>query len=193
MGHPADAMLEARNVRLVPLQPEHLPHLRTFELSDELAFRWRHSGAHPNPDQFAISTFGEALCSFLILSTSGAPMGLVVAYSADLRNGHCRVAATRFGTRRSPSPSFMRAMYLAVEYLFKGWPFRKVYFEVPDFNMHQFRSGLGRLLRLEGTLSEHVYLDRRYWDLHFISISRGDWEVEWLRVQPFVSGKRGGG
>jgi RimJ/RimL family protein N-acetyltransferase len=80
------------------------------------------------------------------------------------------------------------AFGLAIEYLFKGWPFRKIYLEVADYNLNQFGSILRRFAREEGRLRDHLYLDRRWWDLVLIAIWRDDWEMRTKTQRRGLSG-----
>jgi hypothetical protein len=63
---------------------------------------------------------------------------------------------------------------LFVDYLFQGWPYRKLYIECPEYNQDQIQSFLS-LCHMEGLLREHLFLDGRYWDLGTWSIWRDSW------------------
>ena len=70
----------------------------------------------------------------------------------------------------------VEAVALAIDYAFETWPWRKLYLEVPEYNLELFRSGLDRyFVRDKGVLREHVYLDGRYWDVHVLAITREMW------------------
>ncbi len=187
---PARARLGTESTFLVPLAPEHAAGLRNLELSEELAFRWRHAGAHPSPEQYSASLWTDVLCSFLVLDKShdAAPLGLVTAYQPDHSNGHCRVAAARFGPAGPSGRHVMRAVALLLDYLFRGWPFRKIYFEVPEYNLGQFGSGVGSLFVEEARLPDYVFLDGRYWSLTFLTVSRERWPTEREHLSRFIFG-----
>lgn len=186
----AAARLESQTTQLVPLAPEHLPALRQLELSEDLAFRWRHAGTHPSPEAYVASTWNDVLCSFLVFSTqdTSSPRGLVSAYQPDHVNGHCRVAATRLGSPRAQNPAVMRGVMMLFDYLFKGWPFRKLYLEVPAYNLEQFESALTAVFTEEGRLSSYTFLDGEYWDLVFLSLSRDHWRDCRARFGRFIDG-----
>lgn len=188
---PSQARFHARSTVLVPLAPEHTAGLRNLELSEELAFRWRHGGAHPSPDQYAASVWMDVLCNFLVFDSSsgaGDPVGLVSAYQPDHANGHCRVAAARFIPSATAGRHVLRGAMLLLDHLFRGWPFRKVYFEVPEYNLPQFSSGIGSLLTEEARLDDYLYLDGRYWSMCFLAITREHWASERQRVKSFMFG-----
>lgn len=152
---PGQARLRSRGTTLVPLAPEHLAGLRNLELAQGTAFRWRHGGAHPSPDEFAVGAWTDVLCTFLVFGDrAGEPRGIVSAYAPDHVNGHCRVGSARFGDSAGPSPTFARGVFLLFDYLFCGWPFRKLYLEVPQFNLDQFGSLTDTIAVDEATLRE---------------------------------------
>lgn len=190
--NPARAKLGTESTFLVPLAPEHTAGLRNLELSEELAFRWRHAGAHPSPEQHSASLWADVLCSFLVLDrdNGAAPLGLVTAYQPDHSNGHCRVAAARFGSSTTSGRHVMRGIALLLDYLFRGWPFRKVYFEVPEYNLGQLASGVGSLFVEEARLPDYLFLDGRYWSLSFLTVSRERWPEERERLSRFIFGSK---
>lgn len=188
---PSRARFHAKSTLLVPLAPEHTAGLRNLELSEELAFRWRHGGSHPAPDQYAASLWTDVLCNFLVFDTSssdGSPIGLVSAYQPDHPNGHCRIAAARFAPSTVAGRHVLRGAMLLLDHVFRGWPFRKVYFEVPEYNLPQFSSGIGTLLIEEARLADYLYLDGRYWSMCFLAMTREHWDSERQRVWPFLYG-----
>jgi hypothetical protein len=181
-----NARLSTRTTRLVPLAPEHLPGLRELELTEQTAFRWRHGGAHPSPSAFTVGAWADVLCSFLVVEAGiDVPRAIVSAYGADQVNGFCRIGAARFGN--GPSPSFARGMFLFLDYLFDGWPFRKLYLEVPGFNLPQIKSFVDRFATIEATLPDHVYHADQYWDFHFVAINRTQWRAQAQARHPYLA------
>ncbi len=163
------------HVRLRALGPHDLDWLRAAETDEFLAFRWRLRGGHPSPHDYVDQIWTGALAVFVV-EQAGAPIGIVSAYQADHRNGHCRVAAARLHQDGSMDTSFMAGTALFFEYLFAGWPLRKLYLETPEYNLGQFSSAVDRgLLRVEARLEEFVFLADRYWDMLFLSVSRESW------------------
>jgi RimJ/RimL family protein N-acetyltransferase len=81
----------------------------------------------------------------------------------------------------------VRAVFLVFNYVFTGWPFRKIYLETPAFNLEQIESAVGSVLTLEATLTDYVFADGRYWDQHFLSITRESWNVTRLRYARFMA------
>lgn len=175
------ARLSSGSVTLVPLEPALLASLRNAELSEHLAFRWRHHGRHSSPAEFE-AILWECLCNFIVL-TNGRPTGIVSAYEQDFVNQHCKVAAAAFSS--GPSISTTVGALLLIDYLFQGWPFRKLYFETASFNRQQFATHIERLpVQEEGRLSQHLFLDGAYHDLIVLALYREAWQAarhRWLR------------
>ena len=178
--------MSSRRVDLRPVEGSDLEHLRRLELSEPLTFRWRLRGAHPHPSEYQAGAWASVLCQFLAIDRElNTPVGLVVAYEPDLLNGHCKIAATRFEFTRS-SGVLLGATALLIEHVFAGWPFRKLYFDVPAFNLSQFRSATNELLREEARFEEYLYMAGRFWDLHVLSIGREHWMDKRKRWMEFV-------
>jgi hypothetical protein len=171
MTGPAVVPLHYRSTKLVPLGPHHLGWLRDAELQGPVAFRWRHHGAHPEPHSFEAVTL-SCLAAFVVTSRN-EPCGIVTAYDHDHANQHCKVAAARLGG--GAGLATIRGTLLLIDYLFHGWPFRKLYFETPEYNLRQFASRDHLPLREEGRLVEHVFLGSRFHDLVILSLYRDDW------------------
>lgn len=92
-------------------------------------------------------------------------------------------------SRKGTAPTvLMGGLVLLIEHLFRGWPFRKLYFECPEYNLEQFASAVPKILTEEARFREYVYYNERYWDLLMLSLTRETWKLQrekWLRlVQP---------
>lgn len=177
-GDAAGASLTNGAVRLRALAPHDLDWLRAAETDEHLAFRWRLRGAHPAPGDYADQLWNGVLALFVVEPVvPGMPLGIVSAYQADHRNGHCRVAAARLLPDESMDSSFLGGVSLFFDHLFHGWPFRKLYLETPEYNLPQFASAVDRgILRVEARLEEFQYLAGRHWDMLFLSVTRDSWE-----------------
>lgn len=178
----ATASLTNGRVRLRALAPHDLDWLRAAETDEHLAFRWRLRGGHPAPGDYAEQLWSGVLALFVVEPVvlgpgrPRPPLGIVSAYQADHRNGHCRVAAARLQPDDSMDSSFLGGVSLFFDHLFRGWPFRKLYLETPEYNLPQFASAVDRgILRVEARLEEFQYLSGRHWDMLFLSVSRDSW------------------
>lgn len=104
------------------------------------------------------------------------PIGLVTAYNADFANQHAFVAmALDPVVQRAGWP--LEALLLFVDHVFGAFSFRKLYFEVPAFNIGQFASAVGRVLDAEGRLRDHEWFAGRWWDRVHLSLARDRWQA----------------
>lgn len=170
------AFLDGRTVLLRPVDTSDYAALRMAELSGPLAYRWRLRGSHPSPERYGESLWAGVLTQFIVIrKVDRVPLGLVAAYNADHRDGFVHVGVAKFGDDVS-ALAFVGGVFIFFEYLFRGWPFRKLCFEAPEYNVAQFDGAIGGLLTEEGRWSRHVFLDGIYWDLVLLSLWRETWE-----------------
>ena len=174
------AHLETSRVGLIPVDQSHYSMLRQLEMSSSLGSRWRLRGATPSPEDYPRSLWAGVLAQFLIADRlQRAMMGLVACYDANMVGGYAYFAGTKFNVA-DRSPMFIEGCVLMIGHIFESWPLRKLYFDVPSFNLPLLRSGIGRFLMEEGILREHVYLAGRYWDQHTLALYR----TTWLDLKP---------
>lgn len=167
--------LTGRLVYLRPIMPEDYGFLRAMELGPDLGVRWRFRGTTPSVEQW-VRDSGAPLVTFLaIRSKDHRPLGLVTAYNHSFQDQFAYVAMASFqpGGR---SPLMMAGAALFLDYTFTCWPFRKLYAELPEYNLPQFAAASGTLLEEEGRLRDHVFYDGRYWDVLILSLYRETWE-----------------
>jgi hypothetical protein len=170
------ARLHGRHVLLRLVSPEDYRFLRSAELGGELAVRWRYRGATVSPDQWAHNLWQSVLAQFLVVGVSDpAPLGLVVVYKANFQDGHAYLAVERFGSRRK-DPLLFFGVALFLDYVFGCWNFEKLYLEVAEYNLVQFRSGVGRFFDVEARLRGHLWYDGRRWDQVTLALYRERWQ-----------------
>jgi hypothetical protein len=169
--------LTSRHVALRPINPADYASLQLAEVSGEIGHRWRFRGQTPSPEHWAANLWNGVLSQYLVWPTRGGdPAGLVMAYQASFQDGHAYVAATRLNPDNR-SPALMLGLALFLEYLFGTWAFDKLYFEVPEYNLHQFGSSIGRLLKVEAQLRDHYRYGDRMWDKLTLALYRSDWKA----------------
>ncbi len=170
------APLRNRFVALRPLTLEDYPFIRQLELSEDLGPRWRFRGSTPPPEQWA-ALLGQSniLAHFLVVHlATHEVLGVVCVYNPELQHGYARFAAARFPAQRRDA-LFLLGVVLFLDYVFHTWNFRKLYADTPEFNLSQFRSGIGRAFTLEGVLRDHSYYGGQYWDEYILAVHRGRW------------------
>jgi RimJ/RimL family protein N-acetyltransferase len=101
-------------------------------------------------------------------------VGLVVAYNADLRNQFAYIGSI-FSPELINSGLGIAALDVFVRYLFATYSFRKLYAEVPEFNLPALGNRIGRLLKEEGRLRGHSYYNGRWWDQLILAIYPDDY------------------
>lgn len=153
-----EAVLEGRRVRLRPVTPNDYEWLYQLNSLPELAHRWRGRPGSINPAQLPDFLWNNVFCQFVVCRRrDGRPVGLVVAYGADLPN-----RTVRFGIVLDPQYHSvgwpLEAGALFIDYLFDTGDFRKLYAEAVDYNIAAYQSALEHgILRMEACLREHVY------------------------------------
>lgn len=160
--------------------------LKEFEDSDagfylelcsslDVGRRFRFGGVSISPPARASAIWDGVLCHLVAVGVdSRRRLGVVSLTSPDLRNGTAYLSAISDQDVLG-SGLMVEAVALGLHYAFETWPWRKIYMEVPEYNLDAFRSGLDRFFVREGTLRQHVYLDATYWDVHVLAISRELW------------------
>jgi len=114
------------------------------------------------------------LCQFLATDAAGLHHGLLVAYGADHVNGHAYFAVQGNPERPTGMGATVGLVQL-IDHLFRHWPLRKLYAELPGYNASEFSGALRRHAKLEGTFSDHIFFDGRYWDQVVYALYRADW------------------
>jgi hypothetical protein len=165
--------LVGRRSRLVALLPAHYPAIYQLAVQENVAaFRWRHRGNIPSYEAFVQSLYSSVLIQFAVTSTreQSGIFGLVVAYNANPIDQTTYLAVL---SQAKYGAATMEGVLLFVRYILAFWPFRKLYVELPEYNLPQFATAVkAGLLVEEGRLFENSYYSDRYWDKLIMSISR---------------------
>jgi hypothetical protein len=145
--------------------------IQAMETAGPNATRWRYRGETPSPERWLQTLWNGVYAQFLIVRMdTGQPVGLVFAYRASRLDGHCYFAVLGFGEARGPHMTFGIALFL--NYLFTVGGFRRLYAEVPAFNLEQFGSVLDRYCEVEAQMRDHSFWDGRYWDMYHLTFRR---------------------
>ncbi|MCK9896301.1 GNAT family N-acetyltransferase [Frankia sp. AgB32] len=182
VGNPPDQSVPpprfaGRYLRLMPVLPSSTPFLYELAVTPDIGFRWRYRGSVPAYHQFEQELWQGVLTQFLIESVeAGRPVGHAICYNPEFALGHAYVGAA-VSADYTGSGLAVEALDLFVRYVFDIWPFRKLYFEVPEFNYPQFAAAdransAGGSLELEGRLRRHDFYRGRYWDRLILAVYR---------------------
>jgi RimJ/RimL family protein N-acetyltransferase len=172
------------DVLLRPLRASDQEYVQTAETTGELAARWRFHGATPGPQQWMEQTFSGTLAQYLVFTNPAAPpIGFVTAYEANFAHGHAKLAAARLA-EDARSPAMVVAISLLIRHVFACWNLRKLYMDVPEYNLPQFDSLISRYFQEEGRLIDHVYFGEQYWDQITLALYRAAWPEIQSRILP---------
>lgn len=171
-----DPVRTGRRVHLRTVTPDDYAFLYHLATSEFTSFHWRFRGATPTYETFMSQAMNDVLAHFVATSTSdGRPYGYVVSYMPDFRNGHVHVAAV-FDHSAQGKGIGVESLALLVDYLFEGFPFRKIYSESMQYDSSQFLGPAAeRFLHVEGRMKDHHFFRGRYWDQLLLAIYRDDW------------------
>ena len=168
------------DVMLRPVRASDQEFVQIEETTGELAARWRFRGATPGPQEWMERTFAGVLAQYLVfVRAANAPVGLVTAYEAHFEHGTAKVAAARFGADAQRSPAMVPAVALLIRHVLTSWNLRKLYMDVPEYNLPQFDSLIGPYFGEEGRLVDHLFYGGAYWDHVILALYRDAWpEIE---------------
>jgi len=171
---PAVVAGASSRVRLRPVLDQDLLPIYLASFDPATAGAWRYRGRTLPADEF-LATFADGVrAQFVVdLVATGAPVGLVSAYDHNQAGLHCKVAFLRIGDRQpGDAGATFEGMLLFISHLFATFPYRKVYAEVPAYNMGLYEAGLAQE---EGVLREYLFHEGRHVDLHIVSFRRDQW------------------
>ena len=185
-GRQPTARLHSPRVSLRPIGQHDYDMLRHYELGEELILRWRHRGMTPSPEDYQRGLWAGVVAQFIVqVPSTRLPIGLIACYNADLVNRHAYLAGAKFDPA-DRSVTYFEAGVLFLDYVFETWEFRKLYMEVPQYNLSQIHSATTRLFVEEGRFKDHIYTGGRTWDQHILSITRESWQAGADRLRQFV-------
>lgn len=154
--------------RLRPVADADFVWLHQLAAATATSHRWRLRGRIPTAPDFGPIALAHSFTS-VVVEVDEQVAGLFCDYNADLQSQHvhaCAVVASF-----ADSATVMAAFRAYVDHLFRNWPFRAVYLEIPSFNMATI-SPTHIPVRLEAVLSEYEFYDGRWWDVAIYAIDR---------------------
>lgn len=133
---------------------------------------WRFHGSPPMRTQFLSLAFEGVHCHFVseVFSTRiDGRVGLLVSYNYDTLS---RTAYVGILTNGQNGAIGIASTVMFIKYLFLVWPIRKVYFEMPEFNLVDLRQH--PIIKEESRLRSHFYSDGKYWDYLTFAVYRDE-------------------
>lgn len=166
------------NVAIRPVRSEDQAFLYGLAVDQEIGFRWRFRGMSPNPTNFLENLGTGVLVQFIVEDRkTKEPLGFIYGYNASYRDGWIYIAAASTAQARATG-TVLIGLALLVDFIFKTWHFRRIYFEAPEFTFVQFSSASPEFFTEATRLRDHILYDDRYWDLIFGAIERSEWSLE---------------
>jgi RimJ/RimL family protein N-acetyltransferase len=178
--------LVGRAYALRPLSAVDYEPLYRMLVTGDNAWRWRFRGATPSPDEFVGLLWANSLVSFVLVDRAGQAVGFSQVYGHDFRSGTAYLGLALDAQYRQ-RPHVLETAIMLLDYTFATWNLRKLYLEVPEWNLEQLAGGIGRYFVEEGRLREHEYLDGRYWDVVVLALYRDAWAKRpWATAERFL-------
>lgn len=185
---------QGRFVSLGPVTQTVLPQLARIILEAAEVGRWRLDRMTGGDDALLRSlTAGVAKQRVVVHRQTGQVIGLCQLLNVDWRSlrGELTVLlAPEYWGRAWP----IEGVALFVGEVFTSTPLRKFTAEVSPAVLDSLRSGRDKFFQIDGVLTQAQYLDGRYVDLTYISISRDRWPFERLerfsRLSPELGSSR---
>lgn len=103
------------------------------------------------------------------------PLGYVHNYDFSLIDGHCKLVVYIIPKYRETGLGGVAAITF-MKRLFEMYPLRKLYSTIYDYNKESLSSNLAAGFCEEGNLLDYRYYDGEYHSIHYLSISRQQFE-----------------
>lgn len=162
-------------VRLRPILEQDIMPLYVASFDPDNNGRWRYRGRTLPLDEFVGSLFAGVLSQYMVeMTDTGQTIGLVTAYDENRSGLNCKIAFLRSGDRaHNDQAALFEGMMLFISFLFDNFAFRKLYAEVPAYNMTMFANDFAQD---EAVLKEYVFHNGEFVDMHIVSIERQKWK-----------------
>lgn len=173
---PHAATRTGRWIRLAPLTPSDHDFLYALTTDEEVGFRWRFGGSVPARPAFEQMIWTSVLTQFIVIGRAdNTPIGHIHAYNADLPSGIAYVGQIMTPHAQGTGVG-AEAFDVFATYLFRVYPLRKIYLEVPEYNLSTIVGAGSGILKEEGRLIDHSHYDGRTWDRIILALHRSDFE-----------------
>lgn len=160
--------------QLVPVRREMTEALYRLSTDPAINYRWRFRGAFPTPETFEAALWQGVVAQFIVVAHgSNDILGHVVCYGAEPAQEHAYIGAV-FSPRMIATGEPIQPIALFINYVFVTWNLRKLYMEVPEFNMDTLWSGAGSFFHQEACFRQHDYYAGRFWDKYVLAVYRDE-------------------
>ncbi|MFN8040550.1 MAG: GNAT family protein [Acidimicrobiales bacterium] len=148
-------------------------------LSSGNLMNYRLAGVVPAPEQLIDTLWRGVDGQFLIVeegSRGEVRHGLVTFYERDDRAGTCGLAVALAESSQGAGRPLV-GIGLAIDHWFRVTPARKIWVEVPGWNISRLRGISAFGFELEGCRREQDWLDGRHWDRHLYALFKSNWSA----------------
>jgi RimJ/RimL family protein N-acetyltransferase len=169
-----------RRVTVEHLTTDRLAWLYASSIAGELLQRWRLFGRTPSLEQFMMNLFRDSYCQLVIVGLGdGSPVGLAQLYGVDFRSGHAFFSlfleAESIGTGWP-----LEGAALAIDWIADRFALRRLYFEIPTFNLQALGRTVERFSDSVFVLRRHRYYAHEYHDVHVRCFDLAGWSHDWI-------------
>lgn len=102
-------------------------------------------------------------------------IGFVHNYDFSLKDGHCKLVVYISSVLRDTGIGGIAAI-LFMKQLFKEYPLKKLYSTIYDYNSQSLESNIRAGFKEEGVLKKYRYYDGAYHNLHYLTMTREQFE-----------------
>lgn len=167
--------LTGRWTLLRVVNPSDYEFLHRSETSLPELLTYRQRGVTLPPEEYVRTLRQGVQAQFVVCKkATEEPVGVVALYGADFRNRHGRVAGQLFTDARSGGWA-TEGFALFIDYCFRTFDLRKLYFEVNEFNLPKLEFLSRAPFQQEGQLVGHEYLNGHHWDQYIFALHAREW------------------
>lgn len=160
---------------MIAVEMAHVEYLFELSTRGENAVRWRFHGAQISLREFTDSLGIDVLTHFVVVDPVNEPIGYVVCYGANQRNGFAFVGVIVDESKLGEGVGG-EAGALFITHLFDTYPLRKLYIEIPDFSVASIEHRMNGMFEREGIWRDHFFAKGQYWDMHIFATYRRTWD-----------------
>ena len=108
---------------------------------------------------------------FFMIKKAEKNIGYVHNYDFNLNDGHCKITVFVEQSYRKLGLGGI-ATIMFMDYLFKQYPFNKIYIDIYEYNEESLMSNMKAGFEEEGILKEYRYYSGKYYDMHILSMGK---------------------
>lgn len=165
-----------RKLHLKPVRRSDLSFIYEMETSGHDNFLWTNNKRLFGENQFYDDFYRKEVTYFnsyflIYIEVQDNPIGFVYSYGADSNDRYCYATMyLKDNYRQKGYGAIAGAIFL--NYLFSYYDYRKIYFDVFQYNTSSYRFLISSGCVQEGCLKQHKYFNGHYYDLLKLALYR---------------------